>query len=157
MGASINADRFLSELMQLWEETFETHHGIYLDRGTSLFETLAGIPAERASLVMGTGGASVAAHVAHVDFYLGVLERYLLTGDSPPVDWRAIWNTVQGVTPEEWTALQEHLRASYRRVSASLMALQDWNEGDKLGVAMAMVAHTAAHLGAIRQGVRALP
>jgi len=157
MRSTIDADRFLTELMQLWEETFETHHGLFLDKGTSLFETLRGIPAGRASRPMGMGGATVAAHVAHVDFYLEVLERFLLKGDTTPVDWRAIWDTVRGVTPEEWAALQERLHASYQRVSATLRSIQDWNDRDTLGTAMAMVAHTAAHLGAIRQGVRGLP
>jgi hypothetical protein len=156
MARTIDAERFLTELMNLFEETFERHHGIFLDKGTSLFETLSGISAEQASLPMGTGGATVAAHVAHVDFYLEVLERFLLTRDTTPADWRAIWSTVKGVTPEQWSSLQAKLRASYGRVSATLRDLQDWDDGDTLGVAMGMVAHTACHLGAIRQGLRAL-
>ena len=31
---------FSEELFTILEETFETHHGIYLDKGTSLFATL---------------------------------------------------------------------------------------------------------------------
>ena len=156
MPTTIHSDRFLAELMLLFEETFATHHGIYLDKGTSLFDTLGSLSAERASVPMGTGGATVAAHVAHVDFYLEVLERFLLARDSSPVDWRAIWATVQGVTPAEWTALQAKLRASYERVAATLRGIDDWDDGDTLGTAMALVVHTACHLGAIRQGVRAL-
>jgi hypothetical protein len=86
MPHPIDPDRFLATLTELLEETFETHHGIFLDKGTSLFETLAGLSAEQASRIMGTGGATVAAHVAHVDFYLGVLEGFLRGRDPGPVD-----------------------------------------------------------------------
>jgi hypothetical protein len=156
MARTIDAERFLAELMQLFEETFEVHHGIYLDKGTSLFETLNGISAAQASRPMGSTGATVAAHVAHVDFYLGVIERFLLTRDTTPADWRAIWSTVRDVSPAEWSALQEELHASYQRVSATLRGVSNWDDGDTLSAAMGMVVHTAAHLGAIRQGLRAL-
>lgn len=156
MPNPIDPDRFLATMTELIEETFETHHGIFLDKGTSLFETLAGLSAEQASRTMGTGGATVAAHVTHVDFYLGVLEAVLQGRNPGPVDWRAIWNTVGVVTPEAWVALQEQLRATYQRVSTSLRNVEDWNEADRLGAALAMVIHTASHLGTIRQGVRSL-
>ena len=43
-----NAQDFAKNLFQLMEETFEAkHHGIYLDKGTSLFETLETISATR--------------------------------------------------------------------------------------------------------------
>ncbi len=61
-------------MMQLFEESFTLHHGLYLDKGTSLFKTLAGVPAEKASIPMGREGASIAAHVAHVTFYLEIHE-----------------------------------------------------------------------------------
>ena len=42
---------FTNTLMQYMEETFESkHHGIFLDRGTSLFETLETISAREASI-----------------------------------------------------------------------------------------------------------
>lgn len=156
MPHPIDPDRFLATMTEFLEETFETHHGIFLDKGTSLFETLAALSAEQASRTMGTGGATVAAHVAHVDFYLGVLEAVLQGRKPGPVDWRAIWSSVGAVTPEAWAALQEQLRATYRRISASLRQVEDWNDQDRMGAALAMVIHTASHLGAIRQGVRSL-
>ena len=53
-------------------ETFENVHGI-LDKGTSLFETLAQISADQASQPMGNC-ATIAAHVAHTRYYMDVLE-----------------------------------------------------------------------------------
>ena len=70
-----------SELFELFEETFEQVHGIYLDGGTSLFETLATISAEEASLPVSATCATLAAQVEHVRFYLDVLETYLLNSE----------------------------------------------------------------------------
>lgn len=126
MPHPIDPDLFLATMTEFLEETFKTHHGIFLDKGTSLFETLAGLSAEQASRTMGTGGATVAAHVAHVDVYLGVLEAVLQGRNPGPVDWRAIWNSVDAVTPETWAALQEQLRATYQRVLVGLREVEDW-------------------------------
>ena len=34
-------EKIKNELLETLDETFERHHGIYIDKGTSLFETLA--------------------------------------------------------------------------------------------------------------------
>ncbi|HKJ38780.1 MAG TPA: hypothetical protein VJ972_08385 [Anaerolineales bacterium] len=36
----IEQEDFLNNLFALFDETFESHHGIYLDKDTSLFQTL---------------------------------------------------------------------------------------------------------------------
>jgi hypothetical protein len=156
MAFTIDSDRFLTELMQLFEETFETHHGIFLDKGTSLLETLSSLTASQVSKPMGNGGATIAAHVAHVDFYLSVIEHYLFSHEPIKADWRGVWNTVSAVTPDAWTEQLAQLKATYQRVSASLQSVNDWNDSDRLSAAMAMIVHTAVHLGAIRQGLRIL-
>src|SRR5262245_63099907 len=92
---------FAEALKSLLDETFDSHNGIYLDKGTSLFETLDGITAADASRVSGDA-ASIAAHVVHMTFYLDVLERYISNTLNGPVDWRAIWRDTRTVTPIEW-------------------------------------------------------
>jgi hypothetical protein len=67
----------------LLTETFESVQVAYLDRGTSLFETLAEISAEGASQPMGDC-ATVAAHVAHTRYYLEVLEDRMFGRDHRP-------------------------------------------------------------------------
>lgn len=82
-----NLPDFANNLFLLMEETFEAnHHGIYLDRGTSLFETLETVSSEEASIPVGGKCASLAAQVAHVTFYIESFERYALQGDSSPRD-----------------------------------------------------------------------
>ena len=46
MTQQIPLELFTGELFPMLEETFERVHGIYLDKGTSLFETLDTITAE---------------------------------------------------------------------------------------------------------------
>ena len=60
-------ESFSKELLIIWEETFETHHGVYLDKGTSLFETLDQISAREASIPVGNRCATIAAQEEHVE------------------------------------------------------------------------------------------
>ena len=53
MSAQIQTEHFTSAICTLLDETFDNVQGIYLDKGTSLFETLATISAEEASLPVG--------------------------------------------------------------------------------------------------------
>ena len=40
MTKTIASESLSKEIIDILEETFETHHGVYLDEGTTLFETL---------------------------------------------------------------------------------------------------------------------
>jgi hypothetical protein len=151
MTADIAPSAFRSELLFLLDETFETVHGIYLDRGTSLLETLAGISAEEASIPVGGKCATIAAQVAHVCFYLDVLERFMQTGQNEQADWGEVWRTVGEVTPEAWDALQSRLRLTYQRMRESVAAFDRWDMEHSIGGAIGIIAHTAYHLGEIRQ------
>jgi len=149
---AINPDDFLNSLFALLDETFENHHGIYLDENTSLFQTLETVSAEEASIPVGTKCASLAAQVEHVNFYLEVLERYIFQNDTSRVDWGKIWRRVEKVTPEEWDASKAKLKDTYHHIDKALHENKTWNE-DAIGGAMAIVVHTAYHLGEIRQAL----
>ncbi len=141
-----------NDLLDFLTETFEQVRGIYLDKNTSLFETLATISAEEASIPVSPTCATLAAQVAHVRFYVDVLDQYLR--DQPPekVDWGEIWRTVSAVTPEEWAASKTQLRASYDRVRALVESLDQF-DGDHVGNTLAIIVHSAYHLGEIRQAL----
>jgi hypothetical protein len=151
MTTQISAQQFKDELLVLLSETFEDVHGIYLDRGTSLLETLAGITAAQASIPVGGRCATLGAQVTHVCFWLDVLDRYLKTGQNERVDWDEIWRTVGAVTPTQWSALQERVRQAYQRARQSILTYDDWDTPNSLAGAMGILAHTAYHLGEIRQ------
>lgn len=144
---------FTNNLFLFMEETFESkHHGIFLDKGTSLFETLETVSAEEASIPVGGKCASLAAQVAHVIFYIESFERYALQNDKSPRDWGYIWRTVGKVTPEEWDEYKCKLKEAYLRLDKLFHENQMWNE-DTIGGSMAIVVHTAYHLGEIRQAL----
>jgi hypothetical protein len=150
MTQQISTDHFTTNLYALLTEAFESVYGIFLDKGTSLFETLEGITHEQASRATSDRCATLAAQVNHVRFYLDVMERYMLEMPREQVDWQSSWQ-VTTVTPEEWEGLKENLRTSYMRVRASMEGFDSWDNDQRIGGAMAMVVHTAHHLGEIRQ------
>jgi hypothetical protein len=152
MNSMIARNDFTNNLFSLLEETFETHHGIYLDRNTSLLTTLEAVSAQEASVPVGGKCASLAAQVTHVIFYLDVLERYIVNHDSSPADWGEVWRTVEKVTPAEWDALRVKLEQTYRRMNKIIHETEAWDE-DAIGGALAIVVHTAYHLGEIRQAL----
>jgi len=140
-------------LFDILDEAFVTHHGVFLDRGTSLFETLETITAAEASIPVGGKCATLAAQVAHVNFYLEVVEDYILNKERDNVDWGEIWRRVNKVSTEEWTAYQDQLKVTYQRVISMLKNLEDWNDDRPIGGALAIAIHTAYHLGEIRQAM----
>ncbi len=150
MTQQIPVERLTFTLFGLLTETFESVHGIYLDRGTSLFETLDGITAEQASRATNDRCATLAAQVNHVRFYIDVLEEYMLETRTEQADWDSSWR-VGAVTAEEWEGLKTALRASYTRVRATMEGFDSWDNDDRVGGAVAIVVHTAHHLGEIRQ------
>lgn len=147
-----NVNALLTEAVLLaLEETFEKVYGLYLDRGTSLFETLATISAEEASRPVSAGCASIAAHVEHMRFYIDTTLRFI-HGERPEVDWGEIWRTVQAVTPEEWDASQQRLRQAYEAIRAEARQT-DWTGENTIGGALALLMHNAYHLGEIRHAL----
>lgn len=153
MTSTVSTSQFSGELLGVLAEAFEDVQGIFLDKGTSLFETLDGISAAEASIPVGGKCATLAAQVAHVNFYLEATERYMQTGQNERLDWGEIWRTVHAVTPEEWAASQARLKATYARIRAQIQAYDGWETPYAMGGAIGLVAHTAYHLGEIRQAL----
>lgn len=148
-------DHFVEALLYILDETFESVHGVYLDKGTSLFETLATITAEEASQPVSATCASLAAQVEHVRFYLDLTIQYARGGNPGKVDWGHIWRTVQVVSPEEWETSKQRLRETYANVVQLVKTYPDWDKADAdvIGSSMGMIIHTAYHLGEIRQAL----
>ncbi len=153
MAKTIPQISFSEELFAILEETFDNHHGIYLDKGTSLFTTLDQISADEASIPVGNRCATIAAQVEHIIFYLEILGRYVAGEDVGKVDWGEIWGRVSSVTAEEWDELRARLKATYDRSSNMLRGIENWEHNDAIGDSMAIVVHTAYHLGEIRQAL----
>jgi hypothetical protein len=153
MSTKINRENIVQDLFDILDEAFVIHHGIFLDAGTSLFETLETITAEEASIPVGGKCATLAAQVAHVNFYVEVLEAYILKKDIGKVDWGDIWRRVNKVSPEEWQGYKDQLKQTYERFISMLQSIEDWNDERPFGGALAIAVHTAYHLGEIRQAM----
>jgi hypothetical protein len=155
MSTSIQPEQFTQALYALLDETFDNVQGYYLDKGTSLFETLAAISAEEASIPVGGQCATLAAQVKHIAFYLDVVDNSVRDPNFPRADWGEIWRTVSNVTPAEWEAIQAELRTNYKRILNLIDSTPEdaaWSV-EQIGGAIAVIAHTAYHLGEIRQAL----
>ncbi|MBE2270986.1 MAG: DinB family protein [Anaerolinea sp.] len=147
-------ENFADAMLYILDELFDNVHGVLLDKNTSMFETLATITAEEASRPVSPTCATLAAQVAHVAFYLDTTYDFVKHG--PPaerIDWGHIWRTVREVTPEEWEASKQRLRESYNRAIELVKTTPDFNDMNVIGGSIGLVAHTAYHLGEIRQAL----
>lgn len=156
MSAQIPVKRFKKALFACLEETFSNVQGIYLDKGTTLFETLEGVSAEEASRAISSNSATIAAQVEHVRFYLDVLDEYMHTGVDKTNNWREIWETVREVTPEQWEDIKRRLKQSHERAMATLNSFEKWDGRYHIAGGLSILVHTAYHLGGIRQALGAI-
>jgi hypothetical protein len=149
----IQVGEFTKALYSLLDETFDNVQGYYLDKGTSMFETLATVSAAEASIPVGGKCATLAAQVKHVAFYLDVLEHTVRTQQFEKQDWGKIWRETSAVTPAEWEEIKGGLRQSYDRIKALIHDTPAWPTDFEIGGAIAVIVHTAYHLGEIRQAL----
>ncbi len=151
----ITKDAFLKSILYLFRETFEGspegQGSAYLDHGIGIFSTLEKLSAETVSREINS--TTIAAQTEHAKFYLDRLCEFM-TGRTERVNWEQSW-LIETVDDEEWNALREGVRKSYEGVLRCFADTEDWSE-DNVGMAMGMLAHTAYHLGAIRQIVKAI-
>lgn len=153
MTSQIQVEHFTTAVFSLLDEIFDNVHGYCLDKGTSLFETLATISAEEASIPVGGRCATLAAQVKHVAFYLDVLENNVRTQQFERQDWGKIWRETSAVTADEWAELKVQLRASYDRIKRLIRETTEWPGEGHIGGVIATLVHTAYHLGEIRQAL----
>jgi hypothetical protein len=145
---------FATTVLLLLSETFEGPGGnVYLDKGAGLFQTLDALSAEAASHVPCAGGQTIAAHCAHLAYYVRVNHNEAM-GREQPVDWASSWRPQQ-VGDREWEALKDRVRREYEALIQTLEGLRIWSE-QQIGHSMAILAHTAYHLGAIRHALKNL-
>ena len=154
--ADICREDFVNNLFTFLVETFEgppEPASAYLDRRAGLFDTLGSISAAQASRPVAEGATSIAAQVEHLRYYVEVVEQFM-DGRTEKVTWDDSWQ-VQEVTPEAWSALKRDLKATYDKITKKFEGIDSW-EDDEVGDSLAIVVHTAYHLGAIRQMVKVI-
>lgn len=144
---------FLKDLLFVLRETFEGspegQPSAYLDRGVGVFRTLETVDAETASKEI--NGSTIAAHTEHLKFYLDRIVEFV-EGSREPVNWEQSW-LIETVDETEWGVLQHGMMKSYENVLRCLAEVEQWGI-QSIGGAVSIVAHTAYHLGAIRQMIK---
>jgi hypothetical protein len=150
MTGNSSEELIRTQLYSLMEEIFEQVHGFALDKGTSLGETLATLTAEEASRPIVDGGTSIAAQTEHICFYMDVLLDYMQGIKVEGIDWSKSWN-VRKLTTEAWNGLKRRLQQTYQQVMILLKSSPAWDTEEKVNGAIGILAHTAYHLGSIRQ------
>lgn len=149
-NSAITRKQFVEAAAYLLRETFEGspegQPSAYLDRGVGVFATLEALSAEAASKEF--HGTTVAAQTEHTKFYLDRLGEYI-NGRTEPVNWEDSW-LIETVNDTEWDALRASVRKAYENSLRCLAEERIWTEM-QIGMAMGMIAHSAYHLGAIRQ------
>jgi hypothetical protein len=116
---------------------------------SSFVLTLDQLTAAQASAKPTCGRNSVVAHARHVLAYVEMMNGYM-RGEEPQVDWEETWS-VQAMDEEEWASLRSRLRAACDEWRARLAAIEDWSNSDRVKGVVAGLAHSAYHLGAMRQ------
>ena len=111
-------------------------------------ETISAIVASQETIA---GKPSIAAHVDHLHFGLSLLTRWLAGEENPwaDADWDGSWRRTV-VTDAQWRTLRDSLRREANTWRDAIGRRTEWDDLSAAG-AISTIAHTAYHLGAIRQ------
>ena len=147
---SIQNAYFVESIAYLLRETFEGspegQPSAFLDRGVGFFNTLDELSSEQASRDIGK--TTIAAQTEHAKFYIDRLCEFI-AGRTEKVNWEDSW-LIETVNETEWNALRSSLSKAYENAVKCIAATNEWDTRTA-GMAIGLVAHTAYHLGAIRQ------
>lgn len=147
---TIEKQKFVGSLAYLLRETFEGspegQMSAYLDHGTGFFSTLRALSAADASKEVAS--MTIAAQTEHAKFYLDRLCEFL-SGRTEPVRWDDSW-LIETVNDAEWDSLRDGVKRSYEDALRCVAEIDLWSEM-QTGMAIGMIAHSAYHLGSIRQ------
>lgn len=147
---TIETERFLRNSLFVLRETFEGspegEGSAYLDRGVGLFSTLENISHDLASTAV--AGSTAAAHTEHLKFYIDRLVEFM-NGRQEKVNWEQSW-LIETVSEEEWQILRDGVGKTYETLLKCIAETEEWDD-ESIGGMIAITAHCAYHLGAIRQ------
>ncbi|WP_077324828.1 hypothetical protein [Virgibacillus siamensis] len=136
------------------KEAFEGPKGVgsmFTDPNTAILETLKQLSSEEAS--MSVHGTTVAAHADHTRYYLWGTNEVLRNGTQPEMDWGESWR-ITSVNETQWNQIKDGLINEYFTLMKNIDSI-DWNT-ETINEALGSLAHSAYHLGAIRQMVKAV-
>jgi hypothetical protein len=150
---------FQSALSKLLVEIFSgppAREAYILNPGDpGLLNQLDSLDAAAASSRPMPGQTTIAAHADHVLYGITLLNRWAAGEENPwaTADWEASWRRTR-VDDAQWQTLRDALRREAEAWQRHVAARTDWSDVAAAG-AISSCAHTAYHLGAIRQLIAA--
>ena len=150
---TISTDGVIKQLLAVLAEAFDgpaQEWSYFTDRGaeSGLLGTLMHLSAADASHIW--SGSTIAAHANHLRFALAASAAWI-AGDRTSRDWSESWS-MSVVDEKAWRRLQEEIRSGHRDLRRAIES-HAASGTEAMGGALAAAAHSAYHLGAIRQKV----
>lgn len=144
---------FQKALVTLLKECFE---GIpagasgtwFVEGKEGIFDALATVTPEKASVKPADGSPTIAAHVYHVLFALQNGNSNI-GRPAPEGTWESSWER-QTVDEAEWERLKSVVRDEYEFMMDFMALNEDWSNADMATGCLGQLAHMGYHLGAIR-------
>jgi hypothetical protein len=136
---------------ELVDGVTDSRGGFMLNTGdVGLLRSLERLSASDASASV-HDGATIAAHVRHVQFGLSLMNRWAREGGNPFANaaWDDAWKTTS-VTEAEWKSIRGGLAEQTGHWVEVLRAPREAGLAELNGL-VGSIAHVAYHLGAIRQ------
>jgi hypothetical protein len=148
---AVTTDVVVQQLLAVLAEAFDgpaQKWSYFTDHGaeSGLLGTLARVTAADASRVW--NGSTIAAHANHVRFALAASAAWI-AGDRNSRDWSESWR-LSAVDDAAWKRLQEEIRIGHGDLRRAIES-HGASSAEAMGGALAALAHTGYHLGAIRQ------
>lgn len=121
---------------------------ISVEQNSGIFGIIDVISFEEAS--MSIHRTTLAAHTDHVRYHMWGINGILKNGKQPEMDWEKSWD-IHSVDEQQWNRIKEELRNEYVTL-LELIDASDWYE--QADTVVASLAHSAYHLGALRQMIK---
>jgi hypothetical protein len=147
-------DVFVSSIQTLLGEAYAGKASSptwFIDSGedSGVLGALETLSAADASKTVMASGSSIAAHTNHLRWSLAMANA-MMRGQPTSRDWAESW-TVHTVDDAAWTKLRADLKREYETLRDGLPNGFDPTNPILIQSGIALVAHAAYHLGAIRQ------
>ncbi|MGD7046315.1 hypothetical protein [Jeotgalibacillus proteolyticus] len=141
-------------IQEVFEGPADPHGGSYFvnsEPDSGIFGLLETISAQKAS--QSINGTTLAAHADHVRYYVWGTNEILSSDENPEMNWEESWK-IEHVSDDQWKNIQQELRTEYEKLldGVDRMKSIDIHTNEALG----SMAHTAYHLGAMKQMVKML-
>lgn len=144
---------YRQDILKLFRETFEgmpagQDYTWFVQGREAFLDALEKLSPEQVSRQHGAGSNSIGAHLHHVRSFLYWFNCHV-AGNFVPTDWEGTWKK-QAFDQAEWDELRTDLKTQFEGVAKWLEEHEEWAGPDGIVATIAILPHSAYHLGAVR-------